>query len=45
MDTAQIRRNFVAHFENDTRWGAHTAVPSASLLPHGGHRELEEGTH
>ncbi len=32
MDTAQIRRNFVAHFENDTRWGAHTAVPSASLL-------------
>jgi alanyl-tRNA synthetase len=32
MDTAQIRRNFVAHFENDTRWGAHTAVPSGSLL-------------
>src|SRR3954449_1756192 len=32
MDTADIRRNFVAHFENDTRWGAHTAVPSASLL-------------
>src|SRR3954447_22510690 len=32
MDTAQIRRNFVEHFENDTRWGAHTAVPSASLL-------------
>ncbi|HEX5088254.1 MAG TPA: alanine--tRNA ligase, partial [Nocardioides sp.] len=32
MDTAQIRRNFVAHFENDTRWGAHTVVPSASLL-------------
>ena len=32
MDTAEIRRNFVAHFENDTRWGAHTAVPSASLL-------------
>jgi alanyl-tRNA synthetase len=32
MSTAQIRRNFVAHFENDTRWGAHTAVPSASLL-------------
>src|SRR3954452_1847836 len=32
MDTADIRRNFVAHFENDTRVGAHTAVPSASLL-------------
>ena len=32
MDTAEIRRNFVAHFENDARWGAHTAVPSASLL-------------
>jgi alanyl-tRNA synthetase len=32
MDTADIRRRFVAHFENDTRWGAHTAVPSASLL-------------
>ena len=32
MDTADIRRNFVAHFENDTRRGAHTAVPSASLL-------------
>lgn len=32
MDTAQIRRNFIAHFENDTRRGAHAAVPSASLL-------------
>src|SRR3954454_15921450 len=32
MDTAEIRRNFVAHFEHDTRCGAHTAVPSASLL-------------
>jgi alanyl-tRNA synthetase len=32
MDTAEIRRNFIAHFENDTRWGAHTAVPSTSLL-------------
>ncbi len=32
MSTAEIRRNFVAHFENDTRWGAHTAVPSTSLL-------------
>ena len=31
MDTAQIRRNFVAHFENDTRWGAHTAVPSGQV--------------
>ncbi len=32
MDTAEIRRNFIAHFENDARWGAHAAVPSASLL-------------
>jgi alanyl-tRNA synthetase len=32
ITTAEIRRRFVAHFENDTRWGAHTAVPSASLL-------------
>ena len=32
MSTAEIRRRFVAHFENDTRWGAHAAVPSASLL-------------
>ena len=32
MNTAEIRRNFVAHFENDTRWGPHTAVPSTSLL-------------
>jgi alanyl-tRNA synthetase len=32
ITTADIRRRFVAHFENDTRWGAHTAVPSASLL-------------
>ena len=30
MDTAEIRRRFVAHFER-TR-GCHTAVPSASLL-------------
>ena len=30
MDTAEIRRRFVAHFER--RAGAHTAVPSASLL-------------
>ena len=28
MDTAEIRRRFVAHFER----AAHTAVPSASLL-------------
>jgi alanyl-tRNA synthetase len=32
MSTAEIRRRFVAHFENDTRWGAHTVVPSASLI-------------
>ena len=28
MDTAEIRRRFVAHFERD----GHTPVPSASLL-------------
>ncbi len=28
MDTAEIRRRFVAHFEA----AAHTAVPSASLI-------------
>jgi alanyl-tRNA synthetase len=37
MDTAEIRRRFIAHFESGTTaagssWGAHTAVPSASLL-------------
>jgi alanyl-tRNA synthetase len=32
MDTAEIRRRFVAHFENDATVGAHTAVPSTSLL-------------
>ncbi len=32
MDTAEIRRRFVAHFENGGALGAHTAVPSASLL-------------
>ena len=32
LSTAEIRRRFVAHFENDTRRGAHTVVPSASLL-------------
>ena len=28
MDTAEIRRRFVAHFER----AAHTAVPSASMI-------------
>ncbi len=32
MDTAEIRRRFVAHFEDNTSIGAHQAVPSASLL-------------
>ena len=32
MDTAEIRRRFVAHFEAGGAQGAHTAVPSASLL-------------
>ena len=32
MDTAEIRRRFVAHFENSTKWGGHRPVPSASLL-------------
>ena len=32
MDTAEIRRRFVAHFEHDSTVGAHTSVPSASLL-------------
>jgi len=32
MDTAEIRRRFVAHFEADSKYGSHTAVPSASLL-------------
>jgi len=32
MDTAEIRRRFVAHFEHDTTVGPHRAVPSASLL-------------
>jgi alanyl-tRNA synthetase len=32
MDTADIRRRFVAHFEQNTTVGAHTPVPSASLL-------------
>ncbi|MGI8522547.1 MAG: alanine--tRNA ligase [Nocardioides sp.] len=32
MDTAEIRRRFVAHFEHNSSIGAHRAVPSASLL-------------
>jgi alanyl-tRNA synthetase len=32
MDTAEIRRRFVAHFEDGGAQGAHTSVPSASLL-------------
>ncbi len=32
MDTAEIRRRFVAHFEHDTTIGSHRAVPSSSLL-------------
>ncbi len=32
MDTAEIRRRFLAHFERNSAVGAHTPVPSASLL-------------
>ncbi|MEO5853757.1 MAG: alanine--tRNA ligase [Nocardioides sp.] len=32
MDTAEIRRRFVAHFEQNQAVGAHRAVPSAPLL-------------
>ena len=32
MDTAEIRRRFVGHFAQNTSVGAHTPVPSASLL-------------
>ncbi len=32
MDTAEIRRRFVAHFERNESVGAHQAVASASLL-------------
>src|SRR4051794_35352133 len=32
MDTAEIRRRFVAHFQANTSVGGHQAVPSASLL-------------
>ncbi|HET9858156.1 MAG TPA: alanine--tRNA ligase [Nocardioidaceae bacterium] len=32
MDTAEIRRRFVAHFERPSKWGSHQSVASASLL-------------
>ena len=32
MDTAEIRRRFIAHFEAPSRWGSHQVVPSAPLL-------------
>ena len=32
MDTAEIRRRFLAHFEAGGSWGAHTPVASAPLL-------------
>ena len=32
MDTSEIRRRFLAHFAENTSVGAHTVVPSASLL-------------
>ena len=32
MDTAEIRRRFQTHFADDRSVGAHTVVPSASLL-------------
>jgi alanyl-tRNA synthetase len=32
MDTAEIRRRFLAHFEHSTTVGAHRPVPSAPLL-------------
>ncbi len=32
MDTAEIRRRFLAHFEQGSATGSHTPVPSASLL-------------
>ncbi|HYO39561.1 MAG TPA: alanine--tRNA ligase [Nocardioidaceae bacterium] len=32
MDTAEIRRRFLAHFEANTSVGAHQVVPSAPLL-------------
>jgi alanyl-tRNA synthetase len=32
MDTAEIRRRFISHFENNQTVGPHLPVPSASLL-------------
>jgi alanyl-tRNA synthetase len=32
METAEIRRRFIAHFEGPSRQGPHKVVPSASLL-------------
>ena len=32
MDTAEVRRRFLAHFEAGQGVGPHTVVPSASLL-------------
>jgi alanyl-tRNA synthetase len=32
MDTAEIRRRFLAHFEGSPTYGPHQVVPSASLL-------------
>jgi alanyl-tRNA synthetase len=32
MDTAEIRRRFISHFENNQTVGPHQAMPSASLL-------------
>jgi alanyl-tRNA synthetase len=32
MDTAEIRRRFISHFENNQTVGRHQPVPSASLL-------------
>ena len=32
MDTAEIRRRFIAHFQGNTSVGPHQVVPSASLL-------------
>jgi alanyl-tRNA synthetase len=32
MDTAEIRRRFLTHFEDSEAWGRHHVVPSASLI-------------
>ncbi len=32
MDTAEVRRRFLAHFVADSAWGSHQVVPSASLM-------------